>query len=750
MHKYNGRKIYRTPNGKSYQFFEYLPILLVSKGLLLKGNDLGMNKKSKEKKKRLHWKQWLGEGYFGTRLALSVLFFLALALFLHFREVRVEVIEQGTTAEKYIIAQVDFAFPDEEATQVIRQQAVADVGAIYKISHKQLRKIRFDFESYLLTRGDWREKLKETTFNELYRGADALEAALGEAHFTNPRTLQKMKDHGLSTANYYLFSPANSQEPVVLPPSFWKEIREKVFKEENFLPETADFVLESFDQQSWTLTPDAAAERALRQVVEEKVPDQYTQIGAGNHIIDVGERVTTRHLAMLQSMKDSIAKERNLLTPRTIIGSLLLSLLFTVLSILYFRRNHPQILQSIQKMTLLVVIVILTLVFSKFAEYLLVNKATYLIDIFRYPIIIPFAALLILVLVGSEVALFASAFLTIVIGVTLAISHELFLIINLIASWVTILFAQQMHKRKEIFSVLAKVWLVCVPVIVAFNLGENIFDPIHLLQDLMSSLIFMTVIAILVVGLLPLLESIFHVMTDMALMEYMDPNNELLRRLSVEAPGTYQHCLVVANLAETAARAIGANGLFCRVATLYHDIGKLFNPHYFTENQLGGFNIHQLLTPLESTQVIIAHVPEGETLARKHRLPQSFIDVIREHHGTTLVYYFYHKQCEQMGGDASKVDESLFRYPGPKPHTKESAIIMLSDTVEAASRSLDEITEEALNEMVDKLVKDKTDYGQLDECQLTFEELGVVKKTLVKTLAITGHLRVKYPEKKKA
>lgn len=232
-------------------------------------------------------------------------------------------------------------------------------------------------------------------------------------------------------------------------------------------------------------------------------------------------------------------------------------------------------------------------------------------------------------------------------------------------------------------------------------------------------------------------------------MEYMDPNNELLRRLSVEAPGTYQHCLVVGNLAESAARAIGANGLFCRVATLYHDIGKLFNPHYFTENQLGGFNIHQLLTPLESTQVIIAHVPEGEALARKHRLPQSFIDIIREHHGTTLVYYFYHKQLEQMGGEEDKVDEKLFRYPGPKPHTKESVIIMLADTIEAASRSLDEITEEALNAMVDKLVKDKAEDNQLDDCQLTFEELGIVKKTLVKTLAITGHLRVKYPEKKK-
>ncbi|NGX27009.1 MAG: Cyclic-di-AMP phosphodiesterase PgpH, partial [Chlamydiae bacterium] len=679
--------------------------------------------KGKSKEKKLHWKDWLGEGHFTKRLIIAILFFIALATFLHFREVRMEVIEQGTIAERYIIAHVDFAFPDEEATLVIKQQSVRDIGAIYRIKEKQLRQIRFDFESYLLTRSDWRDKLKQATFDELYRGADAIEDVLSHARFTSSRTLQKMKDYGLSTEDYYLYTPENLQEPTVLPKTFWNKVREKAFVSGNFSPETASFILDSFEKQTWTLQQDGAAERSLRQVVQEKVPDQYTQVTAGDHIIDPGERITGRHLAMLQSMKDAIAKERNPFAIRTIFGSLLLSLLFTILSVIYFRINHPQILNSIQKMTLLVTIVILTLIFSKIAEYLLVNKAIYLIDIFRYPIIVPFASVLILVLVGGEVALFGSAFLSIIIGVTLAIDHDRFLILNLIASWVAILFARNMHKRKEVFSVLAKVWLTCIPVIIAFNLAQNVFSSVHLLEDLISSLIFITVIALLVIGLLPLLESIFHVMTDMTLMEYMDPNNELLRRLSVEAPGTYQHCLVVGNLAESAARSIGANGLFCRVATLYHDIGKLFNPHYFTENQLGGFNIHQLLTPLESTQVIIAHVPEGEALARKHRLPQSFIDIIREHHGTTLVYFFYHKQLELMGEDEEKVDEKLFRYPGPKPHTKESAIIMLADTVEAASRSLDEISEEALWEMVNKLVKEKADDNQLDECQLTFEEL---------------------------
>jgi len=230
-------------------------------------------------------------------------------------------------------------------------------------------------------------------------------------------------------------------------------------------------------------------------------------------------------------------------------------------------------------------------------------------------------------------------------------------------------------------------------------------------------------------------------------MEFMDPNNELLQRLAIEVPGTYQHCLVLGNLSEAAAQSIGANGLFCRVGCLYHDIGKLNNPHFFTENQAGGVNIHQLLTPQESAQVIISHVKDGEMLAKKYRLPQPFIDVILQHHGSTLVYYFYVKEVELHGGKEEEVDISKFQYPGPKPQTKEAAIIMICDTIEAASRSLDDSSEKTLTEMVDRLTKERSEAGQFDECNLTFQELGIVKRTLIKTLMVSHHVRIKYPKR---
>ena len=270
------------------------------------------------------------------------------------------------------------------------------------------------------------------------------------------------------------------------------------------------------------------------------------------------------------------------------------------------------------------------------------------------------------------------------------------------------------------------------------------------MTDIVSAAVFMLLTAVLVVGLLPLLETGFRIMTDVTLMEYMDPNNDLLRRLTIEAPGTYQHSVLVGNLAEAAALSIGANGLFCRVATLYHDVGKMTTSQYFTENQLGEMNIHQLLTPQESAQVIMAHVTEGVVLAREAGLPEPIIDIIKEHHGTTLVYFFYHKQLEKMGGDKTLVDEMEFRYAGPKPHSKESGIIMIADSFEAASRSLERVNEGTLTMLIERIVREKIDDHQFDQCLLTFEEMAIVKRTLVKTLLAAGHSRVKYPAREQA
>lgn len=693
------------------------------------------------------WHDWLNKPNLGRRALVGGIFLLILTLFLHFREVPMEMVDLGSKSNRYVIAQVDLDFPDEEATKMLKQESIRDISAIYRIEEKETEVRRAEFETFLINNQDWRQSLDKTTFEKLYNGASELCTLMVQSRFTNGRTMQKMRDLNEDVHKVFIFNPSSIESPVNLPKEFWKSLQHDLSSQDKYQPEAVSFLVNFFKGYSWSLQEDLPLERKLRKAVQESVPVRFTHIEAGSHIIDPGETVTERHIAMLKEMKTAMGQSRSMWTPITMFGSLLLAVIMLMLSLIYLRINHRDLLHSLQKLTLIITIVTLTMILAKSCEYLLFNKASHLIDLVRYPIFVPFASIIICVLIGPEVALFTSGFLAIVLALSLAVDPSRFLVINIIASLVSIIAARHIHKRKELFGVCAKVWLSCLPVIVAFNLIENHFWDLNLMTDLISTSLFMAFTALLVVALLPMLESLFRVMTDMTLMEYMDPNNELLRRLSLEAPGTYQHSLVVGNLAETAARAIGGNGLFCRVSTLYHDIGKLFNPHYFTENQLGGFNIHQLLTPTESAQVIIAHVTEGEALARKHRLPQSFIDIIRQHHGSTLVYYFYCKQKELKCSVAAHPDEKMFRYPGPKPRSKESAIIMIADCVEAASRCMEETTEQTIKEMVEKLVADKSKDGQFDECRLTFEELGIVKKTMIKTLLVASHLRIKYPTK---
>ncbi len=694
---------------------------------------------------RSGWREWLASNHRGWRIIVGAVCAFCLALFLHFREVRIDVLELNSLATRYVIAQVDFEFPDYETTIILKQQAMQDVGKIYQIDDKEVREARFALEEELIHKREWRAAAPASTFEEMYKAADEIETVLLESRFTDPRTIQKIKELNFPDSSYFEFVPENGE--MALPADFWNRVSRQVGQENTFRPEAVRYAVDFFKKNKWDLVEDAALENSIRSQVSRMIPDKMTKVYSGTRILDPGERITSRHITMMQAMKQAISESRRLWDPLTIIASLLLSLIFVTISALYFRISQPAFIRSLQQVALFVCIVILTLIFAKLTEYLLIKSTSSAIQAIRYPIVAPFATLLICILLSPRIALFAATFLSIILSVSLAIDHSRFLVLNLVTSIVVIITSRRLRKRKEVFGVCAKSWLSSIPVLYAFVLSENHLISYAFAIDLLGSFAFLFATAVLVVGLLPMLESLFGVLTDMTLMEYMDPSSELMRRFSMEVPGTYQHSLVLGNLAETCASAIGANGLFCRAATLYHDIGKMNNPQFYTENQQGAVNIHQLLTPLESAQVIISHVADGVALARKYKVPDPFIDIIREHHGTTLVYYFYRKQLELKGGKKEEVDESQFRYPGPKPRSKESAIIMICDSIEAASRSIEQINEATVFELIERLVEEKAEDGQFDECQLTFEELTKIKRVLAKTLLITYHVRVKYPKK---
>lgn len=689
---------------------------------------------------------------FTIRVLICLCFAFLLFMFIHFRETYVEKLELGTDANRYIVAQVDFSFPDDEATIILRQEAAHSIGDIYRIKEEQIHEKINSFQKYITKdeqgSSEWNSISGGGGFEDVALVLNRLDEGLKSSRFTNGKTIQRIdtlskEELPTERQNFYFYVPAGDSGP--LPIAFWMHLIRSSFKNVTISPALTLFIVRYFENINWDFESDQGTEYTLRKLMQSRIPEKYTSVRSGDRLIDKGEKVSARHISMLQALKESVRKKHNFLDPLMILGSLFMTIIIMTISAFYLRENHNNIVRSNRKLSLFVTIISLSLLFAKCSEHLLIQTSTNLIDLVRFPIFVPFAVLLVTSLINARLGAFVAIFLSIIFAMSLAVESMPFIIVNIATSLIILFTTRVLKRRKDVFIICAKAWFASVIVVISFNLYSDSISFLNFVGDLVSTLFFMGITAILVVGLLPVFESVFQIMTDITLMEFMDPTNELLRRLTIEAPGTYQHSIIVGHLAEAAASAIGANGLFCRVATQYHDVGKLSNPQYFTENQLGGIDMHQLLTPMESTHVILSHVSEGVALARKVGLPEKFIDIIKEHHGNSLVCYFFYKQLELCGGDKSKVNENDFRYSGPKPHSKESTIIMIADAMEAASRSLDLFNEETLTDLMDSIISQKMEDGQLEDSLLTFEELNIIKKTLIKTLLAASHPRVKYP-----
>ena len=380
------------------------------------------------------------------------------------------------------------------------------------------------------------------------------------------------------------------------------------------------------------------------------------------------------------------------------------------------------------------------------------------------------APLVLCVLLGRNHGLYGAVFVSLWSSMLVGKIDAPILVIGLISGFTAVLLTQTVRRRGRLiragFFVGLAIWLL--------SLTFGLIGPINLLNPgsidwtligIESAFaIFNGILTAMVVGgALPMLEQLFQITTDISWLEASDLNHPLLRRMTIEAPGTYHHSLVVANLAESAAEAIGANATLCRVCSYFHDVGKLVKPDYFTENMNFERNPHDDLAPTMSALIIIAHVKEGVDLALKHGLNQQVIDVIQQHHGTSLVFYFYKRALQQLedakaGGkimkmreeDIPEVAEESFRYSGPKPQTRESAIISLADMVESASRSLEKPTPAKIEQLVTDLIDQRLADHQLDECDLTLRDLKKIAERFRFTLMNMLHTRIAYPKESKA
>ena len=472
-------------------------------------------------------------------------------------------------------------------------------------------------------------------------------------------------------------------------------------------------------------------EQTLRSVLPTRGRVRENQI-----IIRRYDEVTEERFEMLQSL-DYAQRERtgDRSWVLTLLGRTLLVFLSIALFFLYTYLLRPTLFADLRQFTLACLVLGLVLVGFLVAG-VFGGAAPYVVPV-------SLASILLTIVFDSRVGSFATITLALVGGLVFGYDFP-YTFVTLIVGVLAVFSVRDVKNRSQILASAGLVLLAYVVVLV----GQELLRADPFSSQFVGPLVAVVANASLILLAAPLLwgmERVFGVTTDMTLLELSDTNRPLLKKLSMQAPGTFNHSLQVANLAEAAADAVGANALRARVGALYHDIGKMLKPEYFIENQQPGENPHESLKPSMSALVIAAHVKEGVQLGREQNLPGMVIDFIASHHGTSLIEFFYRK-AQEAADDPDSVDESDYRYPGPRPKTNEQAIVMLADSVEAASRSLSKPTPKRLESLIDGIVASRVADGQLDESALTFADLARIKDAFHQLLCGIYHFRVKYPD----
>ena len=462
----------------------------------------------------------------------------------------------------------------------------------------------------------------------------------------------------------------------------------------------------------------------------------YTRgsVDEGTVIISRGEIVEGQKLDILNSLKKEY--ESQVWSESSynwiLFGYSLLVCLALLMLLLFIRKYRREIYDNNVKVSFIFFNILLMV----FLTTMVVNFDP------KYVYIVPLAILPLTLkaFFDSRLGLFSHVITVLILGFVVPDSYE-YMFLQIIAGIVTILTVSELYKRANLFISVGQITFVYVLVYFAFTVIQE-----GNVQDLDAE-IFLTFIlgglaTLFVQPLIYIYEKFFGLVSDMSLLELSDTNSKLLKELAEKAPGTFHHSLNVANLAEACANEIGANAMLVRVGALYHDIGKMEDPSYFSENQTTSLNSHDELSPRESAEVIIRHVISGIEIAKKNNLPDRVIDFIRTHHGTSTVYFFYMKEKEQ--NEATLAAD--FRYPGPTPFSRETAILMMCDSVEAASKSLKEPTTARINDFVEKIINKQMEEAQFLNANITFKEIQLIKKILKQKLKNIFHLRVEYPE----
>jgi len=637
---------------------------------------------------------------------------------------------------KYGQLMATFDFPIYKADEVVKREQDSILSSFQpyfqldkEIEKKVLAKLKTDYQSHLrelLPSTDY-VRFLERTLSEIYRAGIVSTEELDKLHKDSISSIMVINDkmashqptekvYSVKDAYHYILTADSSR--------YRPEVLRQCSLNEYLFPNL------TYDEQR-------------TETAREEILNDYSWANgivlSGQKIIDRGEIVNQETYSILESLrKESIKRSESIGQKRLmLVGQILFTGIFMLCFMLYlelFRKDYYKRKGS------------LSLLFASITFYCVLTAIMVSNNIFNV-YIIPYAMLpvIIRIFLDSRTAFTAQAITILICSICLRYPHE-FILLQLSAGLIAILSLRELSQRSQLFRTAILVILTYIAVYFAFELiTENDLSKFN--GSMYTYFIINGILLLFAYPLLFLVEKTFGFTSNVTLVELSNINNSLLRRMSETVPGTFQHSMQMANLAAEAANRIGAKSQLVRTGALYHDIGKMENPVFFTENQSGNVNPHKNLSYEQSAQTIISHVTDGLKLAEKHNLPKAVKDFITTHHGRGKTKYFYISWKNEHPGE--EPDEEVFTYPGPNPFTKEQAILMMADSVEAASRSLPEYTEESIGNLVEKIIDSQVAEGFFKQCPITFKDIDVVKTVFKEKLKTIYHTRISYPELKK-
>jgi putative nucleotidyltransferase with HDIG domain len=699
----------------------------------------------------------LGEGVYSilknstTHKVIGVLFFFSttiLILFSHFSPNQVT-LKPDEVAQRNIQSHITAVVIDEKQTQELKEQAASKVQKVYqedKFASANTQADITDFYSsireILGSEGEKQVSLEVLISSYINGKEDILILSSTPTQMVdyitgfNDEDLNVIEQISVDIAKGIMDRPITEE---TLNEAFLQA--QNQINSLNYYPIARDFmkIATVSSIRPNLIFNQEATDLAIKEAIESVQPVQKT-IKTGEIIVREGDRVTAEQIAILEQL----GIQRSKSYPITLIGIALFVLLTFWLAIEFIKRFYKDIFDNDKLMLLLGLIFIITISLTRFLTLIKFSGQPEMNALIGYLAPVAAGSMLTAILLDNRLAFFMTIIMALYVGL-LTEGNQLFYVITaFVGGTVGIYQVYRLSQTSDLVKSGLYISLANIVSIITLSfIGGNTALNILVLGILIGA-VNGVVSAVLMIGVLPYLESAFSITSMIKLLELANPNHYLLKRLLLVAPGTYHHSLMVGNLAEASAEAIGANPLLVRVGSYYHDIGKIKRPEYFVENQRSFDNPHERIAPALSALIINSHVKEGVELAREAKLPQVIINFIEQHHGTSLIKYFYRKALEE--DREGNINDEGFRYEGPKPQSKELALVMLADSVEASVRSLQDPSSEKIEAMVHAIIKDKLNDGQLEACDLTFRDLDILYKSFVKILEGVYHKRIEYPD----